>query len=339
MGKSILKKKLTAFNYFELGINEKYAVSGGELRNIQKWLNRKSLSATFLYNNQSEYLISIRAYPFWMERFFDGIGSYAKFPIGPFKPDEVNCLGKKLSGQKSPVLIGEYNVPRKYNNFMDYAPYTRITAYIPYLSFVELPVNEIMGKTIKFYAQMDFDNGLMSVWLEVNDTVIQTWEVSIGVEVNLSRTNGTDWARNMYLWGIKTLTGTGGLMIGGATSEKGVDYGKSVKTGGDIGIGFIGANQHHVFRGNVATGNTKLYSPTSIYLIFEREVPTFENVETNNGENTYASIYGLPLMRTMNIASLRGLTIINEIHLENLNNALESEKDMIINLLRTGVIL
>lgn len=337
MGKTILKNRLSSYNYFELGINVKYAVSAYQLGNIRKWLNRKSIDADYLYNDQSEYLISIRAYPFWMENFFGAVGSYDKFPIGPFSAKDVNCLGKKLTFQKAPVLLAEMDVPRKYNNYMDFAPYTNITAYIPYISFVSLHTNEIMGKHIKFYAQVDFDNGLMTVWVECENTMIQSWETPIGIDITLNRTNGTDWARNMYLWGIKAVTTTGGLMLG--ADADGTHYGKSVKAGGDLGISGIGANQHHVYRGGYSTGINKLYNPTSIYLIFERDIPIEKDVETNNGENTYASIYGLPLMKSMFISSLSGYTVINDVHLDNFVTAYDNEKNEIETLLRNGVIL
>ena len=337
MGKTIHKYKLTPFAYFDLGINRKYACGGGQLSNLRKWLNSKSLSADYLYNDQSEYLVSIRAYPFWMEKFFDGIGNYEKFAIGPFSANEVNTKGKLISGQKAPILIGEYYVARKYNNFMDYAPYTKITAYIPYISFVSLNVNEIMGKTIKFYAQVDFDNGLLQVWLECDNTVIDAWETVIGVEINLNRTNGSDWARNMYLWGIKTVTGVGGLI--GNASSKGVDYGKSIKTGGDVGTGFIGANQHHVFHGDLGSGVNKLYNPTSIYLIYSREKPVETDYDTVYGNHTFASLHGLPLNKPMWLTQLTGFTKVGEIHLHNFDETLDSELSEIESLLHSGVIL
>lgn len=338
MGKSILKEPLNAYNKFELGINKKYAISGTVLPKLRDFLNRKSISADYLYNDQSEYLVSLRAYPFWMEKFFDGIGEYSTFPIGPFSANEVKVKGKELSSQSSPVLLGEIDINRHYYNFMDFAPYTKISAYIPYISFVDLPVNEIMGKHIKFYGQVDFDNGILTVWLEVNDTMIQSWESPIGIEINLNRTNGSDWARNMYLWSIKSITGTGSLMVSGATHGT-ADFGKSLKMGGDVSTGYIGANQRHVSRGGYSNGINKLYSPTSIYIIYEREIPNEENVEIQLGKNSYASLYGLPLMKNKFLSELKGFTVINNIHLDNFTDTLENEKNEIDRLLRSGVIL
>ena len=338
MGKTILKSPLSAYNRFELGINKKYAISGTVLPTLRDFLNRKSISADYLYNDQSEYLVSLRAYPFWMDKFFDGVGEYSTFPIGPFSAKEVKVKGKELTSQNKPLLLGEIDINRRYYNFMDFSPYTKISAYIPYISFVDLPVNEIMGKHIKFYAQVDFDNGILTVWLETENTMIQSWETPIGIDINLNRTNGTDWARNMYLWGIKSITGTGSLMVS-AGSKGSADLGKSVKMGGDVGVGYIGANQRHVTRGGYSTGINKLYSPTSIYLIYEREIPNEKNVETNIGNNTYSSLYGLPLMKNKFLSELKGYTVINNIHLDNFTDSLESEKTEIERLLRDGVIL
>lgn len=335
--KNIYKEYLVPFNEFDLGIVERYSLGWSQLTQLRKFLSSAIISSDFLYNIQSEYIISVRAYPFWMNKFFDGIGEYENFGIGRFKASEVNCKGRKITQQKPPVLIGEYDVPRKYNNFMDFAPYTKITAYLPYISFVDLPVNEIMGKHIYFYAQVDFNSGLLTIWLECENVMIESWESPIGVEISLNHTNGTEWARNMYLWGIKAVTGMGGLSVG-ATENPVRANTKAITTGGDIATGFIGANQHHVYKGGYSSGINKLYNPTSIYLIFQREVPNETNVETNTGDNTYASIYGLPLKQVKCLSTLRGMTVINNLHLHNLTTAYESEKSEIEQLLRSGVI-
>lgn len=344
MGKTIFKSKLTAYNYFDLRINRKYATGSYELQNLRKWLNRKSISADYLYNNQSEYLVSVRAYPFWMENFFDGVGEYKEFPIGVFSASEVNTKGKLLSDQKPPVLLTTFTIPTKWGNYMDYAPYTKATLFIPYISFVSLDVNMIVGKTCKLYGQVDFDNGLLNVWLECNGTVIDSWETVIGIDININRTNGSDWARNMYLFGISAVTKTGGLMAN--AQIKGVDFGKSIQTGGELGTSFIGANQHHVFKGDIGKGVNKLFSPTSAYLIIEREQPMFQNLKIKYGEEDfiteqqrYANLYGKPLMRPYTLSSLKGFTRVGNIHLDGFKDALESERAEIENLLHSGVIL
>ena len=333
MGITIHKEKLTAYNNFELGINRKYSIGSYQISQLSKFLNKKTISSTFLYNDQSEYIVSLRAYPFWMANFFY-LGEYKEISIGPFKASDTGVQGKELQKNTKPVLIATYHVYRKYNNFMDFYPYTKITAYIPYVGFRDLRVNEIMGKTINFYAQVDFDNGLMTIWLECNDIMIDSWETTVGIDINLNRTNGTNWARNMYLWGIKAVTGTGSLSVGAET--KGADYGKAVKTGGDVGTGYISANQHHVTRGGFSSGINNLYNPTSIYLIYEREVPS-ETIDYITF--SYPSLYGLPLNKCGFLASYHGFTKVGNIHLENFTDALDTETSQIESLLRSGVIL
>ena len=338
MGKGIYKGRLTPYNDFEVGINKKYGISAGQLPNLRNWLSRKSLSSTFLYNNQAEYLVSLRAYPFWMQKFYNYVGNWKKFPIGPFSAKEVGVNGCELQQQKEPVLLGTTTINRKFNNFMDYAPFTKVSAYIPYLSFVDLPTNEVMGKTIYFYAQMDFDNGLMNVWVECNGTMIQSWQTKIGIDIALNYTNGTDIMRNMYLFTIGLVTGTGSQMVGGDV-EKGTPWGTSMTFASKEYASFVANIQHHVNRGAIGSGVNLLYAPQSIYIIYQRCNPNEPDVYEDLSNGTFASLHGLPLNKSMCLSTLTGFTKVSEIHLEGFKNTLQPEKDSIINLLRSGVIL
>lgn len=323
---------LTAYNYFQLGINTKYGIDYSNVDKIRKWLNEGSLSSTFLYNDQSEYFVSLRAYPFWMANMWENLGSEIGIPIGPFSANETHVKGHLLDQQKKAVKIGSTTIGRHFNNFMDFAPYTKISAFIPYIGFVSLPTNEIMGKTIDFYCQIDFDNGMMTVWLQTADAMISSWNSKIGIDISLNYTNNTEHTRNLYLWAIKSVTGIGGLM--GSAGQKGVaDYGKSIKMGGDSATGFIGANQHHVHEGRIDVGVNELYNPTSIYLIFEREKPIAIGT-------AYPSIYGLPLERTYGLSSLSGFTKIGDINFNSLGYEIYNDEiSEIVELLKSGVIL
>lgn len=333
MGKDIYHSRLSTYNNMDLKINTKYVINADSMDELRSFLNRKSLSADYLYNNQSEYIQSLRCYPFWVQQFYEYSASRGKFPIGPFSAKEVGVIGIKVLQQRAPILLASATISRKYNNFMDYEPYTQIYVYIPYIGFQKLDISKVMGKTINFYGQVDFDNGILTVWLIVDDTMIQSWETLIGIEVTLNRTNNSDWARNMYLWGIKSLTGTGALMVSPNAT------GKSVKGGGDVATGFIGANQHHVYNGEIGTGVNKLYNPNSFYLVIEREKPVEEYLEDNTGNNTFASLHGFPLQQCKWLSTLSGYTEVGEIHLDGFNSATENEKSEIVSLLRTGVIL
>lgn len=328
MGKEILKQPLSAYSNFDLGINERYGISSVDMEDIRKWLNRQTLSNDYLYNNQSEYMVSIRAYPFWVNKIFKNVGADVDIAIGPFS--STNIRGRKLTQPfpDGPIAIGTYDVPRYYGNFMDYAPHTKIVAYIPYVSFVELDVNEIMGKTITFYMMIDFDTGQMTIYLEntTDGVMIQTWNTHIGIDVALNRTNGTDLARNLYMWGITASTQVGSMMLK-------PDLSKAVAGAGKIGTGYITANQRHVERGSISIGMNELFNPKDIYLIISRDVPEITDL------TEYRKLYGLPLERTVNLSTLSGYTRVGDIHLENFDTATESELNEIESLLRTGVIL
>lgn len=327
MGKNIVTTPTSAYNHFDLEINKKYATTYSQIFNLRDFLNRQELSQSYLYNNQSEYLVSVRAYPFWCQQFFNSVGAYGAFPIGPFSSSETGVSGKLLSDQFTPLLIDSIAISRYFNDFMDYEPYTKIKAYLPYLGYVSLDTNEIMGSTVYFYCQVDFDNGLLTYFLVKDSTMIQSWECHVGVDISLNRTNNSEIVRNMYLWGISAVTGTGSLMMSGNNI-------RAMREAGHIASGYINANQHHVSRGSISSGVNKLYEPTSIFLIIEREQPNFTTL------TDYAHINGLPLNETKDLSTLTGYTEIGDIQFNPMGyDIYQNEINEIIDLLKTGVIL
>lgn len=329
MGKSIKKSDLLAYNYFELGINKKYGIASNQITNLRKWLNRSSISADYLFNEQSEYLVSLKAYPFYLNQWFNVVSAQSGVPIGPFSATDTGVLGRLLSLQKPPVKLGEFTFNRYYNNFMDYAPHTTIRAYLPFIDFVEINVNMVMGKTVEFYGQIDFDNGLLNIWMECDGTMIQSWQSQIGIEIAINRTNATNVAENIYRWSIATATGIGSLMAQNDVKANA----KAVSMGGQVAQSFIDANKHHVYGGNIARGVNMLYNPTSIYLIIGRDVPEITDL------TEYKKLYGLPCEQTLNLSDLSGFTQVDNIHLENFSTATSEEIALIESELRDGVIL
>ena len=329
MGKTIKKDQLIAYNYFELGINKKYGIGISDIADVRKFLNRTSLSATYLFNNQSEYLISLKAYPFYMNQWFNAVGDDLGIAIGPFSASETQIKGRKLELQKPCVKLGEFTFNRYYNNFMDFAPHTTIRAYLPFIGFVDINTNMVMGKTVQFYGQVDFDNGVLTIWLECNGTMVQSWNNQIGIDISINRTNANDVTKSLYMWGIGMATGVGGLML----QPDAKTIGKSVASGGKFASSFIQANQHHIYAGGIGIGVNELYNPTSIYVIIGRDVPEITDV------SEYKKLYGLPCEKTLDLSELSGYTEIDNIHLENFDRATNEEIEQIQALLRDGIIL
>lgn len=65
----------------------------------------------------------------------------------------------RIDNQYIEIDCGDLYIKPFGKNFLDYAPFTRITIYLPYIGFRELDVNEIMGKTINVTYHCDCLSG------------------------------------------------------------------------------------------------------------------------------------------------------------------------------------
>ncbi|MCQ2608957.1 MAG: hypothetical protein MJ197_09775 [Bacteroidales bacterium] len=87
----------------------------------------------------------------------------------------IDCGGDtscpKITNPIYDMEIGTIDIFKHFNDYRDYAPYTSIRMYLPFASWVTLPVNEIMGKTLHVNAKVDILTGDMVYNVWVNDGV------------------------------------------------------------------------------------------------------------------------------------------------------------------------
>lgn len=158
--------------------------------------------------------------------------------INAYNIDDVNSY----------VTLGEYEVKNKFNNFADYKGYTQIKLFLPFLGFVDVDVNECMGKWLQFRLYIDFFSGkgmyiigvsnnsisspntpYADVELDADMRVISTFETPIGIDIPLGKSNLGDIQRNIVLGTVKTaVSAYHGAYIMDMPSAKTVQ--KSVKT-------------------------------------------------------------------------------------------------------------
>lgn len=118
--------------------------------------------------------------------------------------------------------FGEFHVEPKFNNFADYKGYTQIKAFLPFVGYVDIDVNEVMGKWLQFRLFTDFQTGkglfIVGVSEESvthaspiypqdgeddNIRVISTYECDVGIDIPLGKSDIGDIKRNMLLGAVK----------------------------------------------------------------------------------------------------------------------------------------
>ena len=119
----------------------------------------------------------------------DGIISLIKYPISfenitTINDEGVSILGTDISnlggtqtlvgtkmpnGLKTRFELGTFEFKERFGNFLDYAPYTKITLYLPFVGFRELGVNDVMRRQIKIVYDIDYSSGSAKVIVLVSN--------------------------------------------------------------------------------------------------------------------------------------------------------------------------
>lgn len=295
-----------------------------------------------LFTKSADAVSSLRAYPVKKNKL--GFGSTLNtrtFMVG----DTWDFQSYDFEATTDAILIGQYSFSNP-SSFIDLAPYTSIQLYLPYMDFIDLPVNEILGKTLEIYYAFDLSSGTATAYIvtykvnqqgvKVEEHVIAIKTGKIAVDVAWGKDNSIENTKNIINTAFSTAISVTALAVTGGGSTAG----EIAKTTAKIGIGtalskgvlsVMNSLQIQYTRGGTSGSFGSMYAPTSPYLIIKKP----KLVPINEG--LYAHTYGLPLYESRTLSTLSGFTIVDQIHLEGFTTALDEEVNEIERLLKTGV--
>lgn len=155
--------------------------------------------------------------------------------------------------------FGQKYIEPHFNNFADYKGYTYIKVFLPFVGYVDVDVNECMGKWLQFRLVVDYftGKGLFIIGVsdervvhpqlvysteadDVNVRVISTFECNVAIEIPIGSSNAADIKRNLLMGAVKVGVGIGaavytaGLAPATTTTSSVTTYdihGKSLKKG------------------------------------------------------------------------------------------------------------
>lgn len=318
---------MNALNNF----NSMYALTRAQVNSLLSELNTSTFidNIQLLFETPVENLVSLRCYPF---------DANARQPAPTADtPIIVNVVTMETTGQylgnitQPMISLGSLTVPTRFGNFLDYAPFTKVEMYLPYIGFVNLDTNEVMGKSLSIKYAVDYMTGMGTAFVTADGVMIYTGEGKIGVDVSLGGRNAAEVAKNNLMTGINTAggiaataaaVGTGGVAAGAMTA---------MKTLASTTASVIQGNQGHVTKGSIGSSANGFYAPQNAYLIITRPTPA--------EPASYASQYGRPSGKTEQLQALTGYTVVDSVHVEGITNGTQDEVTEIERLLKSGVIL
>lgn len=228
-----------------------------------------------------------------------------------------------VSNQFITVDCGSVNIPENKFNATDYAPYTSLHLYLPFIGIVELDTNECMNASINVKYKIDVYTGTCLATVSVtrsedmpNAPILYTYSGNCSQQIPLTSGNAT---------GMLT------ALIGGITA------GLSVASGGGFGL-MAGAQiatqtltreMFHVSHSGNISANAGIMGQKKPYLIIGRR----HGYDANN----YSRLYGFPANKTIVLGNHTGYVKVKHCFLK--TSATQPEHDEIMSLLRNGVIL
>ena len=230
-------------------------------------------------------------------------------------------MSNTVNSQYIEIDCGSIKVNRYFGNVLDYAPYTKLQLYLPFVGIVDLDVNEIMGGALNIKYRIDVLTGSCLARLKVTrgDYNAELYNFAGNCAVQLPISGGS------YSGIIANAIGVAGSV------------GATIASGGALAPVLVGSavssaiNSHvNVSHSGSLGSNAGALGIMKPYLIITRPKPA----EADN----FNEFYGKPSNKTVRLSSCSGYTRIKDVHVDNIV-ATDNELSEIEQLLKEGVII
>ena len=258
---------------------------------------------SLICNNPIENIISCKSIPLSLN------GTTQKIILGNV---DTGVNGDKVSNNFTNQNIGSIAITEKYHNFLDYAPYTNVIIYLPYVGFKELDTNLVMGKTLSISYTVDIITGGCLCQIKSNNVKLYEFNGNMGIDIPITASNRAQ--------------------VEAGYISSGIGIASSVASGNIVGAvtSLINSAESQYHYASTSSPNPMCVASTNrtCYVIIDR--PTYQTLKSFNhtrGKKCY-------LTKTIN--TLKGYTICDEhIDLSGIS-ATDNEKEELIKILSSG---
>ncbi len=259
----------------------------------------------------------------------EGIIGLHKIYCTPTVGNKANIIAGYLDSKiSSDTVIKQYEridcgsigCAEFYGNSLDYAPFTTVSLYLPFIGIVDLNVNDVMGNILHVFYDVDILTGacLASVEVISNGTVSNLYQYNglCSVQIPLTSGNYGSVIASLFTTGIGvvgTIASGGALapiLATGAVSA--VQSGTTIRQSGTIGS-------------NV--GAMAIKKP---YMIIARKIPHMPN--------NWNELGGYPSNNRVVLKNCKGYVKAKDIFFADAT-ATATEKAMIVDYLKNGIII
>lgn len=212
------------------------------------------------------------------------------------------------------INVGSITLPRKYNNFLDFEPYTKVQIYLPFYGCAMLDSSLVIGRTITIKYIIDVITSTAKIKIIHDNKTLYEFKTTCGSDLPITSSNRASVEMGYLSSGVGMgVSIASGNVLGGLAS----------------GLSMAQSQYHSTTSGNVS-GVLNFHDSRMITILVDRPVYT----ELRNFNKTHGRVCNL----SKTLRDLRGFTKCAE-NVQIPFNCLDEERTMIIEQLVNGVII
>ena len=276
-----------------------------------------------LFSDPMDFIVGCMVLPF--EPTIDGS---AKPKYGIFTWQNAYRM---IKAQYQVIDCGTIDINKFYGSCFDYDPYRKISCYIPYIGYRDLPVDKIMGQTIGCKIYCDCLTGDCVAFIYITGDKVQVigqYAGNVGVRVPMSRQS---WDAAISA-GISLLGGAVAMAAGGIAQGMGIEANEL--NASQIGNQASAATMSAVNAAKTSVKRSGTQGASAGYMSIQDPF-IIDTIPRQSLPDNYKELEGYPSNIYGLVGSFQGFLAVEKIKLE--TTATETEKDMIMQLLKGGV--
>ena len=243
-------------------------------------------------------------------------------------PENPIALGANVVDRDNYTIeLGEMFIQPTFKNYLDYEPYTKYIAYIPFCNFVELESNIITNKNLRFTMFFDLITGTCECAIRVNGLLYKSVSGNFATQCSIQGYDNSTYSAN-------AMSSTG-KMVGGAGAVI------SAAVTGNLLVGATGVASYlsglYDFATTPKTYETTGKSTGLLTQNYPLHVCVYRLAVSDISDENYGQFVGYACEFSEKLSNLSGFTVCANALVE--CNATNTEKEKIKELLENGVYL
>lgn len=288
-------------------------------KNVTDWFN----DIQGLYNNLSEAVLGVKYFPCTSTWLYDvDTGQPPTITIGRYS---TTFQATQIKSNSKLTKIGSYGIYERYKNFLDYTA-TRIEVFLPYMGWVELPTQKVMGTKIIVYFGCDMATTQGMYVIKSDGMIVFQSTFNFGINIPITLSSSVEEVKSAVNTGVSLASSA--LSVAMASTVSPV-------AGGMLAVSSAqnlipqGYDSLHMI-GN-ATANSGQLGGKRCAICITRSIPKQPGL--------YGSRIGFCYNKKKQLAQLSGFTVIENPRIDSTGYATEKEIEEIYALMRKGIIL